>query len=97
MAITAAPVVPLPPLGRGRPSNAQLMDRLERQRILNAILREELVALEAERDDIADEIEALGRRMTFAVQAGRDDVALHVLGRLDALSASLRRRGGKAA
>jgi hypothetical protein len=94
---SAASAAPIIPISRGRPSARQLTERLERQRAVNAILRDELTALRSEREDAAVEIEALARRMTFAVQAGRDDVALHVLGRLDALGAALRRRGDGAA
>lgn len=58
-----------------------------------ADLELEVIALVAERTGIATEVEALSRRMQIAVLNGRDDVALHVAGRLDALAHSLHRRG----
>lgn len=78
---------------QGRPSNAQLTDRLERSRLRNVLLTEELRALHLERSDLGSEIEALSRRIEYAIGAGRDDVALHVAGRLEALAHSLQRRG----
>lgn len=57
-----------------------------------ADLVDELTALTDERAGLATEIEALGRRIVFAIGADRPDVALHVAGRLDALAASLTRR-----
>lgn len=77
----------------GRPSAAVLADRLERSRLRNAVLAEELRALAAERTAIADEIGALSRRIDLSIRADRPDVAMHVAGRLDALAASLTRRG----
>jgi hypothetical protein len=56
-------------------------------------LEDELVALSSERVDLADEISALSRRIDLAIRADRPDVAMHVAGRLDALAASLSRRG----
>lgn len=53
----------------------------------------ELAALHHERADLASEISALSRRIQYAIHADRPDVALHVAGRLDALAASLTRRG----
>lgn len=58
-----------------------------------ADLQDEITALRAERDGLGAEIEALSRRIQLAVWNQREDVALHVAGRLDALAASLRRRG----
>ena len=55
-------------------------------------LEDELRALTAERDQVADEIEALARRMELAFHADRPDVALHVAGRLEALAHSMARR-----
>lgn len=78
---------------QGRPSNAQLTDRLERSRLRNVLLSEELRALRCERDDLGTEIEALSRRIEYAIGAERPDVALHVAGRLEALAHSLQRRG----
>lgn len=56
-------------------------------------LEDELAALAAERTDLADEIGVLSRRIDLAIRADRPDVAMHVAGRLDALAASLTRRG----
>jgi hypothetical protein len=56
-------------------------------------LQDEITALLAEREIVGTEIEALSRRMEMAIMAGRDDVALHVAGRLEALAHSLIRRG----
>jgi hypothetical protein len=56
-------------------------------------LEDELAAVTAERSDLADEIEALARRIDLAIRADRPDVAMHVAGRLDALAHSLARRG----
>lgn len=80
-------------VGRGRPSNALLADRLERSRLRNVSLTDELRALQRERSDLATEIAALSARIELAIHADRPDVALHVAGRLDALAASLTRRG----
>jgi hypothetical protein len=79
--------------GRGRPSNVQLSDRLERSRMRNAILADENRALELERANVATEIRALSARVQLAIHSDRPDLALHVAGRLDALAASLTRRG----
>lgn len=86
-------VEPIEVLGRGRPSNSQLSDRLERSRLRNAVLADEVRALRAERATVAIEIKALSSRVELAIHADRPDVALHVAGRLDALAASLERRG----
>lgn len=56
-------------------------------------LEDELTALAAERSDVGTEIEALSRRIAFAIAADRPDVAMHVAGRLEALAHSLTRRG----
>lgn len=56
-------------------------------------LENELAAVTAERSQLADEIGALSRRIDLAIRADRPDVAMHVAGRLDALAASLTRRG----
>jgi hypothetical protein len=77
----------------GRPSNAQLADRLERSRLRNVLLAEELRALAVERQALGTEIGALSRRIDLAIRADRPDVAMHVAGRLDALASSLTRRG----
>lgn len=77
----------------GRPSNAQLSDRLERSRLRVQVLTDEIVALAAEREDIAIEVKALSARLQLALHADRPDVALHVAGRLDALATSMTRRG----
>lgn len=55
--------------------------------------RDEISALEAERDATATEVRALSARIQLAIHADRPDVALHVAGRLDALGHSLSRRG----
>lgn len=77
----------------GRPSAAKLADRLERSRLRNGILADEVRALELERLDVADEVRALSARVQLAIHSDRPDLALHVAGRLDALAASLTRRG----
>lgn len=77
----------------GRPSAAKLADRLERSRLRNVLLVEELRAVSREREQLADEIGALSRRIALELRLGRPDVAMHVAGRLDALAASLTRRG----
>ena len=77
----------------GRPSNAQLGDRLERANLRIVVLSDEVTALHAERADVASEISALSRRIDLAIRADRPDIAMHVAGRLDALAASLSRRG----
>lgn len=76
----------------GRPSSADLSSRLERSRLRAVVLQDEVTALTAELGIAGDEIEALSRRMEMAIMAGRDDVALHVAGRLEALAHSLQRR-----
>lgn len=53
----------------------------------------EISAMGAEYVDLATELHALSRRIQLAIHADRPDVALHVAGRLDALAASLSRRG----
>jgi hypothetical protein len=69
--------------GRGRqPAHVERM----------ADLQDEIVAMAAEREDVAAEVRALSARIQLAIHADRPDVALHVAGRLDALAASLRRR-----
>jgi hypothetical protein len=70
--------------GRGRQSAAaeQIVD-----------LELELIAMQVERTALASEMLALSRRIQLAIHADRPDVALHVAGRLDALAASLTRRG----
>jgi hypothetical protein len=78
---------------QGRPSNAQLTDRLQRSRLRNGLLAEEVRALHYERDAVGSEIEALARRIEYAIGADRPDVAMHVAGRLEALAHSLQRRG----
>lgn len=78
-------VTRLPHAG-GRPSNASQAERI-------ANLRDELHALRCERADLGTEIEALSRRIEYAIGAERPDVALHVAGRLEALAHSLQRRG----
>jgi hypothetical protein len=70
--------------GRGR-------QPIEVERLRDAEL--ELAALAVERSDLASELLALSRRIQLAIHAERPDVALHVAGRLDALAASLTRRG----
>jgi hypothetical protein len=80
-------------VGRGRPSNLQLTDRLERSRLRNTVLAEEIRALTSERTAVADELAGLSRRIDLAIRADRPDVAMHVAGRLDALATSLNRRG----
>lgn len=60
---------------------------------LYADLIDEIRALRAERSEVAAELEALSRRIQLAIHAERPDIALHVAGRLDALAASLTRRG----
>jgi hypothetical protein len=62
----------------GRPSNVVLIDRLAEAKSRNADLRDELTAC-------AQEMTALGRRIEFALMAGRPDVALHVAARLQVL------------
>lgn len=62
-----------------------------------ADLQDEIAALAAEREDLADELAALSRRIQLAIHANRPDVALHVAGRLDALAVSLTRRGREVA
>jgi hypothetical protein len=80
----SAPVLSIPrTAGKGRQPVA-----IERLRDLE----DELAAVAAERSDLADEIEALSRRIDLAIRADRPDVAMHVAGRLDALAASLTRR-----
>jgi hypothetical protein len=80
----------------GRPSNTQLSDRLERSRLRVTVLQDEIVAMAAEREDVATEVRALSARIQLAIHADRPDVALHVAGRLDALGRSLTRRGSAA-
>lgn len=82
--MATAPVIQVRrPSGRGaQPASVQ--------RLLD--LADEIRARDAEYVDLADELEALSRRVQLAIHAGRPDVALHVAGRLDALAASLRRR-----
>lgn len=58
-----------------------------------ADLQDEIVAMAAEREDVATEVRALSARIQLAIHADRPDVALHVAGRLDALGRSLTRRG----
>lgn len=87
-----ASIAPVRNVG-GRPSNAQLGDRLERSRLRNVSLTDELRALRLERSDLASEIAALSSRIELAIHADRPDIALHVAGRLDALAASMTRRG----
>jgi hypothetical protein len=77
----------------GRPSNAILTQRLERAHLRAAVLSTEIAALTSERDLLSTELGALSRRIQIAIHADRPDVALHVAGRLDALAASLARRG----
>lgn len=72
--------------GRGRPSPEALVTA-------NDHLRAEVHAMRTERNDLATEVSALSRRIQYAIAADRPDVALHVAGRLDALAASLDRRG----
>lgn len=79
-------------IGRGRPSAVQLTDRLERSRLRNVSLTDELRALHHERSAVAVEVKALSARIQLAIHADRPDLALHVAGRLDALAASLDRR-----
>ena len=55
-------------------------------------LADEIRARDAEYADLADELEALSRRVQIAIHADRPDVALHVAGRLYAIAQSLRRR-----
>lgn len=62
----------------GRPSNVVLIDRLAESKARNADLRDELTAC-------GQEMVALGRRVEFALMAGRPDVALHVAARLQVL------------
>lgn len=81
------------PIGRGRPSNSVLSDRLERSRHVNTLLRIENRALRSELTEVGVEISALSSRTVMAIHADRPDVALHVAGRLDALAESLSRRG----
>lgn len=81
-------------IGRGRPSNHQLTGRLERARLRNVSLRDELTALRAERAGLASEVGAMSARIVLAITADRPDVALHVAGRLDELAAQLARRTG---
>jgi hypothetical protein len=75
MVLDAAPRTNNP---NGRPSNVVLIDRLADARSQNADLRDELTAC-------AQEMTALGRRIEFALMAGRPDVALHVAARLQVL------------
>jgi hypothetical protein len=77
----------------GRPSAAKLAERLERSRLRVTVLQDEIVAMAAEREDVATEVRALSARIQLAIHADRPDVALHVAGRLDALGRSLTRRG----
>jgi hypothetical protein len=79
---TIPPIVRLS--GKGRQS--ALVERLRDA-------EDEITALHAERASLAAEVEALSRRIVFAITAGHPNVALHVAGRLDALAHSLRRRG----
>lgn len=83
--MATAPVLPIARLA-GKGAQPALVQRLRD-------LEDELTALTAERESVGVEIEALSRRMEIAIMAGRDDVALHVTGRLEALAHSLRRRG----
>ena len=77
----------------GRPTNSLLSDRLERANLRIVVLSDEVTALHAERSSLASEIAALSRRVDLAIRADRPDVAMHVAGRLEALAASLNRRG----
>lgn len=60
-------------------------------------LADEVTALEAERDQVGTEMRALSARIQLAIHNDRPDLVLHVAGRLDALGASLLRRGDRAA
>ena len=82
--MATAPLTPFRRLGRGRQTAA--VEQI-------AELTAEVAALEAERYEVATEVRALSSRIQLAVHADRPDVALHVAGRLDALAASLFRRG----
>jgi uncharacterized protein YlxW (UPF0749 family) len=89
MALAATP----PPTDQPRPSLTALRGRKPDRRTEVADLQDELHALHAERNDVGTEIEALSRRIEYAIGAERPDVALHVAGRLEALAHSLQRRG----
>ena len=56
-------------------------------------LEDELTALLAEGVAVADELAALAHRIELAIHAERDDIALHVAGRLASLAESWHRRG----
>jgi hypothetical protein len=93
-----ATVVTLPARRRGRPSNAALSDRVDRQVRLLAAAREERVALRAECRTLAGEVRAAGRLIEYAIVADRPDIALHVAGSLVALAdRHERQRGGETA
>lgn len=72
---------------RGRPTVASLSARLTKARDVNSDLRDELSAA-------GQEMESAGRRIEYAIAAGRADLALHVAGRLSVLGADYRKRGG---
>jgi hypothetical protein len=72
---------------RGRPTVASLSARLAKARDVNADLRDELSAA-------GQEMQTAGRRIEYAMAAGRADIALHVAGRLAVLGADYRKRGG---
>lgn len=55
--------------GRGRPSNADLTRSLERARLVNISLREQLRAERAEGRDLAAHVRSRSLRTSFLVQA----------------------------
>lgn len=83
-------------IGRGRPTNVQLSDRLGRAREVNSLVR-------AENRALLEEVAALGRRLIAAgttlelgYNADRPDVVCFVRAELDRLGRACLRKGGGA-
>jgi hypothetical protein len=98
MASLAAPL-PLAPRTNnpaGRPSAKKLAERLDASRRRNVDLVAERRSLLDEVARLGAELVALSRRIELAINAERDDVALHVAGRLEDLGHACQRRGGVA-
>lgn len=85
----------MPAIGRGRPSNVQLGDRLERAREANAILRTEQRTLLDELGRLGAELSNLGSHLNLGYRADRPEITLHVAGRLSALGQSCIRRAAR--
>lgn len=74
--MTAAAVFPV----EGRPSVPRLQASLERARLVNVSLREQLRAERLEGRELATEVRARAHRMHLATVADRPDLALHEAG-----------------